>query len=146
MELTAGSEIPGVTVRFTRAAAEVGPDDEDDEEEGGLGNGGGYDSEGEVDSEAVELVLEVPALVSRDDSNDGIQCLTPMFHHPCEVTVEVVVDGVDLVPGSRSFRFYGESYRSCGAVWGVNAHSRRHECAPPQLHRRAFLWSATQCP
>ena len=104
---------------------------------------GGYESEEEVDSEAVELVVCVPARVSADGV--GIECLTPAFKHPCEVTIEVVVDGVEVVPGSQQYWFYGTHASDMGAAAQRSSvdHVALVVCAQP--HRQGLRSCATPC-
>lgn len=100
----AGSVIPGVEVVFTRAAQEVpaeerSADDEEGEEES-------VDSEYERSFQ--ELVLKVPALCPMEDADlsvADIQCVSPGFPSPCDVTVHVEVYGVRL-DGDMAYSFY----------------------------------------
>jgi len=109
-------QIRGVQIRFTRPAAPVDEADAEAEEEAALAPGNpAYDSEDDADSEAVEKVVEVPAYTCEDGS--GIECRTPAFRNPCEVTVEVVVDGTEVVPGSQQYWFYGTRSALPCTVW-----------------------------
>ena len=49
----------------------------------------------------------VPAVVPSADSDACIQCKTPRFPSPCDVEVQIIVDGDLVVRGSMAYAFYG---------------------------------------
>ena len=59
------------------------------------------------DSDIEEKVIVVPAL--RAASGEGLECVAPSFPGPCEVTVNVVLDGAETVYGTMHFAYFGKA-------------------------------------
>ena len=51
----------------------------------------------------------MPALVPAEDSDADIQFKTPPFPTPCDVEVQVIVDGTMILDDSHMYAFYGTS-------------------------------------